>query len=178
MNKKYLEGGYIPFRLWFEKNPEFLIYKYEKEGNDYRLFYVTQSTGLSIYFSDKEKYDKFPKVFEVVSGAWYGSKGRWRPTERYYGTLICKDVSVFKNIENKGNSYKFKITKPLLSFRKTVLIESKDIGIIELKCKKIITQEYDVFLLNTLENIWINRKFAIDFFEQYIQIDYEYFKNK
>jgi hypothetical protein len=159
---KYFEIKNLPLRLSWREHPEFLIYKYEKEGSGYRLHYQLDDRGLSVYLDDKAKFDKFPFCFEVESGGWYGDKGRWTPIERYLGSIICENVSSFKKVSAHGENYKFKITHPFLSSTKTLLFESEKVGIIELKCKNFVPQKYDIFFLDKIQNQWVPRNYAID----------------
>jgi len=164
---KYIEKENLPLRLSWREHPEFCIYKYEKEGNNYRLHYLVDDRGMSVYLEDKIKFDKFPHYFEVESGGWYGDKGRWAPVERYSGSIICENVSSFKQVSTQGENFKFKVTKPLLSSTKTLLFESEKVGSIELKCKRIVPQKYDIFFFSKTENKWVLRSYAIENMDSY-----------
>ena len=154
---KYLEKKNIPIPLSSKDEPEFLIHKIEREENNIRLHYRVEGRGLSIYVKDHSKFEELPSKIEVVSGGWYGNKGRWAPLERYTGTIICEGVDEVKNISEKGKDFKFKVRKPLFSKYRILTIESKIIGIVEIKCKKIIPQKYEISLFSKIQNKWVLR---------------------
>jgi hypothetical protein len=165
---KYIEKENLPLRLAWKEHPKFFIYKYEKEDDNYRLHYLVDDRGMSVHLEDKVKFDKFPNYFEVQSGGWYGDKGRWAPMERYSGTIICEDVNSFNQLSSKGEDFKFSISKSIFSSRKTLHIESAEIGTIELKCKKIIPQKYDILLFSKTEQKWVLRSYAMDNLDSYL----------
>lgn len=165
---KYIEKINLPLRLSMQEHPEFYIYKIEKEGNNYRLSYLVEDSGVSVFFEDELKFKKFPEYFEIQSGGWYGDRGRWTPRERYAGSIICEDVKSFKEISKMGKNYKFQVTKTFLSFSKTLIIESEKIGVIEIKCKKIIPQEYAIMLFSKTEDMWVSRNYVIKNLEGYL----------
>lgn len=154
---KYIENVNLPFRLNWQEHPEFCITKFEKVKENYILYYSIEGRGTSLHFTNKEKFDVFPNNFEVQSGGWYGESGRWSPTTRCSGTLICEDVSSFNQISNRGVDFKFAITKPFFSSKKNLLIESEEIGVIVMKCKRIIPQEYDTIIYNKKKKEWVKR---------------------
>ena len=167
---KYIEVENIPLRLSWREEPHFNIYKYEQEGNNYRLHYQVDDRGMSVYLDDKDKFDKFPFCFEVESGGWYGDKGRWTPIERYLGSIICENVSSFKRVSDHGENFKFKITKPFLSSTKTLLAESEKVGKILLKCKRFVPQKYGIYFFNKLLNQWVLRNDVIENLDRSLDI--------
>ncbi|MCC5906206.1 MAG: hypothetical protein JJU13_08375 [Balneolaceae bacterium] len=154
---KYLEKKNIPLPLSFKDEPEFLIHKIEREESNVRLHYRVEGRGLSIYVKDHSKFEELPNKIEVVSGGWYGNKGRWAPLERYTGTIICEDVDEITKISKKGNNFSFKVRKPFFSRKRTLIIESEDIGVLKIKCKTIIPQKYEVSLFSKIQNQWVLR---------------------
>jgi hypothetical protein len=167
MKPKFIEQKNLPGCLWFEKNPEFCIYKIEIEGNDIRLFYTVEDRGESIYSSNYQKFERLPSKIEVISGGWYGNKGRWSPLARFQGTIICENVRDMKQVSNVGADYKFKVRKIFLSTKKILTVESEKVGIVEIKCVKIIPQPFDVYLFDKEQNKWILRSlFDFDYWEK------------
>lgn len=154
---KYIENKNIPLPLGFKGEPEFFIYKIEKENDNVRLYYRVEGRGLSIYVKDHSKFEELPSKVEVVSGGWYGSKGRWSPLEQYIGTIICEEATEMKRISNKGENFKFKVRKPFFSKNRILTIESEDIGIVQINCKSIIPQKFEIFLFSKVENRWVPR---------------------
>jgi len=154
---KYIENKNIPLALGFKEEPEFLIYKIEEESSNIRLYYQVEGRGFSIHFKDHSKFEELPGKIEVVSGGWYGNKGRWSPLERYTGSLICEGVTDKKIITEKGEDFSFKVRKQFFSRNKMLTIESEKIGIVEITCKKIIPQKYEILLFNKIQNQWIPR---------------------
>lgn len=165
---KYIEKENLPLRLGWQEHPQFFIYQTEKEGNNYRLHYLIDERGMSVYLEDKEKFDRFPHFFEVESGGWYGDKGRWAPVERYSGTIICENVSSFKELSSQGENFKFDVTKPFLSSKKTLTIESEKVGKLEIKCKRIVPQKYDILFFSKTENRWVLRNYAMENLDSYL----------
>ena len=154
---KYIEAENIPLPLAFKDNPEFLVHKIKREEQNIRLYYRVEGRGFSIHFKDHNEFEELPSKIEVVSGGWYGNKGRWAPLEQYTGSIICEDVDRVKNISDEGEDYSFKVRKPFFSRNKILTIESEGIGIIEIRCKKIIPQKYEVHLFSKVQNQWVLR---------------------
>ncbi|MCC5906201.1 MAG: hypothetical protein JJU13_08350 [Balneolaceae bacterium] len=154
---KYIEKKNIPLPLGFKDEPEFLIQKIEREESNVRLYYQVEGRGLSIYVKDHSKFEEIPSKIEVVSGGWYGNKGRWAPLERYTGTILCEDVDEITKISEKGQNFSFKVRKPFFSRKKVLTIESENIGVIEIRCMKIIPQKYEVSLFNKIQDQWVLR---------------------
>lgn len=154
---KYLEKENIPIPFSYKDEPEFLIHKIEKEENNIRLHYRVEGRGLSIFVKDHSKFEELPNKIEVVSEGWYGNKGRWAPLERYTGTIICEDVDEVKNISEKGKDFSFKVRKPFFSRNRVLTIESENIGIVEIRCKKIVPQKYEISLFSKIQNQWVLR---------------------
>lgn len=162
---KFIENQKIPIPLMMKEFPEFYIYKYERNNKNIILHYLIEGRGVSVYFKEKDKFDLFPQFFNVKSGGWYGDIGRWTPIERYSGTIICKNVSTLNRISEKGKNFRFIVSKAF--FKKKLIIESDKVGIVELKCKKIVPQDYTIFIFSITENRWITRKYAIENLENY-----------
>ena len=98
-----------------------------------------------------------PSKIEVVSGGWYGNKGRWAPLERYTGSIICEGVDALEKISEKGEDFSFKVRKSFFSRNKILTVESENIGIVEIRCKKIIPQKYEISLFSKVQNQWVPR---------------------
>lgn len=154
---KFIENKNIPLPLSFREYPEFLVYKIENEEQNIRLYYRVEGRGFSIHFKDHNEFEELPNKIKVVSGGWYGNKGRWAPLEQYTGSIICEDVDSVKNISEKGENFSFKVSKPFFSKNKVLKIESDNIGIVEIRCKKIIPQKYEISLFNKIQNKWVLR---------------------
>jgi len=155
---KFIENKNIPWALNFKEEPQFYIYKIEQEGKNIRLHYLVEGRGVSIYLKDHQKFQELPTKVEVISGGWYGNEGRWAPLERYAGTIICEDVSQMKKLSDTGENFKFNVRKPFLSSSKILTIESEKVGIVEIKCKSIIPQEFEILLFSKSQNKWVPRK--------------------
>ena len=155
---KYIENKNIPWALNFKEEPQFFIYKIEEEGKNIRLYYLVEGRGVSIYVTDPIKYQELPSKVEVISGGWYGDKGRWAPLERYSGTIICKSSTQIKKLSDTGENFKFNVRKPFLSSNKILTIESEKIGLVEIKCKSIIPQEFEILLFDKSKDKWVPRK--------------------
>ncbi|MDP3556238.1 MAG: hypothetical protein Q8T03_02625 [Bacteroidota bacterium] len=151
---KYIENKNIPWALSLKEDPEFFIYKIEKDGDNIILDYLVEGKGVSIYMTDHQKFQELGSKIEIISGGWYGDNGRWSPLERYSGKIICENAKEMRKISEIGKNFKFKVTKPFLSSNKVLLIESEKIGVVEIKCKKIIPQKYEIMLFSKLENKW------------------------
>lgn len=156
---KFIENKNIPWALNFKEEPQFFIYKIEQEGNIIRLHYLVEGRGVSIYVKDHQKFQELPSKIEVISGGWYGNEGRWAPLERYSGTIICEKASQMKKLSNTGVNFKFNVRKPFLSSSKILTIESEKVGIVEIICRSIIPQEFEILLFSKSQNKWVPRKF-------------------
>ena len=80
-----------------------------------------------------------------------------KQAQRFTGTIICEGVEVVKNISDQGKDFSFKVRKPFFSRNKVLTIESESIGIAEIRCKKIIPQEYEILLFSKIQNQWVPR---------------------
>lgn len=152
-----IEKQNIPLSLSFKDKPEFLIHKIEREEQNIRLYYRVEGRGVSIHVEDHSKFEELPNKIKVVSGGWYGKKGRWTPVERYTGSIICEGVEEVKNISEQGRDFSFKVRKAFFSRNKILTIESESIGVIEIRCKKIIPQKYEISLFSKIQNEWVLR---------------------
>jgi hypothetical protein len=155
---RYIENENLPLDFYFEREPQFFVHKIEREGKTATLHYFAEGLGRSIYFYDYQKFEELPSKVEVASGGWYGDKGRWTPLEKYDGTILCKGVSVMKKISDKGVNFKFKVRKPFISRYKILTIESENVGVVEIECRKISPQPFKVFLFDKIKNEWIPGK--------------------
>lgn len=155
---KHIENTNIPWPLAGKANPSFYIYKVEEEKDDIRLYYQLEDAGFGVYFDSRQKFNSFPNEVEVISGGWYGNEGRWSPLERYVGTIICKNVSSIKKHSSIGKNYKFSIKTSFWFNTKTLTIESEPIGIVEIKCKAIIPQQYSILLFSKINGQWQPRE--------------------
>lgn len=155
---KFIINKNIPWALNFKEEPEFYIYKLTREGSNIRLHYLVEGRGVSIYITDHQKFHELPSKIELISGGWYGDKGRWAPLERYSGTIICENATEMKKLSESGTNFKFKVRKPFLSSSKILTIESEKVGIVEIKCKSIIPQEFEILLFSKSQNKWVQRK--------------------
>lgn len=151
---KYIENKNIPQSLSLKEKPEFNIYNIVHNGDNITLDYIEDGKGLSIYMDDHEKFQELPSKIEIISGGWYGENGRWSPLTRYVGKIVCKNTSELKKISDAGEDFRFKIKKAFFSDYKILTIESEKVGIVKIKCKTIVPQEYETFLFNKLENKW------------------------
>jgi len=68
MKPNLIENKNIPLALSSKEEPEFFIYKIEKEGIDIRLYYFVEGRGFSIYATDPQKFQEIPSKVEVISG--------------------------------------------------------------------------------------------------------------
>ena len=98
----------------------------------------------------------------------YGDKGRWAPVEMYIGTIVCENVISFKEISKHGQNFTFDISKPFLSSNKILTIESEMVGKLEIKCKRIVPQKYDIFFFSKSESRWVLRSYAVENLDSYL----------
>jgi len=155
---KFIENKNIPWALQFKEEPQFFIYKIEREGKNICLYYLVEGRGVSIYVKDRQKFQELPSKVEVISGGWYGNEGRWAPLERYSGTIICENVSRMKKLSDNGRNFKFTVSKLFLSNKKKLIIESDKVGVVEIKCKSIIPQKFEILLFCKTQYQWVPRK--------------------
>lgn len=154
---KHIANTNIPEPLSLKENPAFNICNITNDGHTNTLDYILEDKGLSIYMDDFQSFEELPSKIKILSGGWYGDKGRWSPLVRYVGKIVCENTSIIKKISDSGEDYKFKVRKAFFSDYKIIAIESKSVGKVKIKCKTIVPQEYDTFLFNILENKWVPR---------------------
>lgn len=152
-NSLYIERKNIPLIL---RDLQFCISKIEKKDTSVILHYIMDGKGPSIYHSNKVDFDDFPNKVTILSGGWYGDVGRWSPLLRCEGSIICENVSSMNKVSDKGTNYKFIVTKSFFSSKRKLYIESEEVGIIELKCGRIVPQPYQSFVFDKLVNKWID----------------------
>jgi hypothetical protein len=86
------------------------LFSSHKEENKYFAYRVTKSNDIVIlhYFidvwssswiEDRETFEKFPQKYKVISGGWYGDKGRWRSLKRIVREIKCDGVKEFSEPE-------------------------------------------------------------------------------
>jgi hypothetical protein len=156
LGAKYFEGGHIPFALAFCEQPQFYINDFRRDADKIWLKYEAIGRGFSNYFDNHEKFKAFPKKVKVISGGWYGEYGRWSPKEKYEGLILCENVKSLKQISLEGKDYSLAVRKPFLAAFKTLTAESEDVGIIEIKCKKIIPQsDYSINYFDVELEKWV-----------------------
>lgn len=151
---KYIDPINIPQPLKNKVEPEFYIYKLENIDKNVILHYYFDGKGISINMDDIDRFQALPDKIEIISGGWYGDSGRWSPLTRYSGTIICENVKGIKKLSESGTNYKFKIRKSLLSSCLILTIESDKIGVVQIKCKKIVPQAYETLLFDKIEDEW------------------------
>ena len=165
---KYIENQHLPLTLSVKEHPQFFIYKIEREGSTCRLHYALEDRGMSIHASDKSRFDRIPQCVQVVSGGWYGERGRWSPLERFEGTIICEGVSSYEVLSNSGSDHAFEVRKPWLGSTKTVVIESESVGKVELKCSRIVPQPFSSLLFSVQDDKWLPRGEFLDQLDDYL----------
>lgn len=116
----------------------------------------------SVWISDRKRFDNFPKLFEVMSGGWYGKSnsngydgGRWRTLKRREGTMFFEGVEGINRAEPDPNDplpikTTYHVRKPFLSNKLSISITGESVGTLSFKCRKIT--------VNPSEQIWLFRK--------------------
>lgn len=165
---KYIENQHLPLTLSVKEHPQFFVYRIEKEGSDYRLHYALEDRGMSIHATEKTRFDKIPQCVQVVSGGWYGERGRWSPLERFEGTIICEGVSSYEVVSGSGSDYAFEVSKSWLGSTKKVVIESESVGKVELKCSRIVPQPFSSLLFSVQDDQWRSRGEFLDQLDDYL----------
>jgi hypothetical protein len=148
---KYIENKNITWDLTFKSNPEFCINKIIPNEGNLLLHYKVEGRGFSIYSEDHYEFSQLPSKIEIISGGWYGDKGRWSPLERYVGTILCENVFSQKKLSENGKDYRFEVSKKWYSSQKKLSIESNNVGIVEIKCQSIIPQDFQIFLYSKIQ---------------------------
>ncbi|MCK6612517.1 MAG: hypothetical protein L6Q78_15935 [Bacteroidia bacterium] len=124
-----------------------------------KYFFTTQS---STYFKDPEKYELFRHNYEVVSGGWYGSEGRWKTVKQIYREVVFKNINNLYKSSKPRETY-FEICKPRLSNTSKVVISIADENIYEFKCKDIISSEYyKTFLFDKIMDEFVDMTDSFD----------------
>lgn len=123
----------------------------------------------SVWISDRKRFDNFPKLFEVMSGGWYGKSnsngydgGRWRTLKRRTGTMFFKGVEGINRAEPDPNDplpikTTFHVRKPYLSNKLAISITGESVGTLSFKCRNIT--------VTPLDRIWLFSKRHNDFIE-------------
>lgn len=154
---KYITKKNIPLPLAFNEEPEFCIALIEERNDDLILHYQIEGRGFSIHTTDVREFNQLPDKYEMISGGWYGNKGRWSPLERYTGSIICKNISHFKQIDEDGEDYSFTVKKKWFSDTKKLRVESESLGTVNIECASIEPQEYTVEIYRKDVKTWVLR---------------------
>ena len=154
---KYIAVQNIPLPLAFKQEPQFCITSIEERKDELILHYQIEGRGFSIYTTDIEEFKQLPNKYEIISGGWYGNKGRWSPLERYTGSIICKNVSLFKQIDKEGEDYSFTVKKKWFSTTKLLRVESESVGKVYIECASIEPQEFTIEIYSKEEEKWVLR---------------------
>jgi len=147
----------IPLPLMFQEKPQFCITSIEERNDELILHYQIEGRGFSIHTTDLEEFEQLRQKYKIVSGAWYGNKGRWSPLERYTGSIICKNVSHFKQIDKEGEDYSFTVKKKWFSDTKKLRVESESVGTVDIVCASIEPQKYTIEIYSKEEEKWVLR---------------------
>ena len=154
---KYIAVQNIPLPLAFKQEPQFCITSIEERKDELVLHYQIEGRGFSMYTTDIEEFKQLPEKYEIISGGWYGNKGRWSPLERYTGSIICKNVSHFKQVDKEGENYSFNVKKKWFSDTKKLRIESENVGTVDIECGSIEPQKYAIEIYNKEKEKWVFR---------------------
>lgn len=109
-------------------------------------YFITSHS--SSHFKDHENYLKFRDKYEVVSGGWYGSEGRWK-TLKKINREIC--FSNFKRLikTTQATENYYQITKPKFSNTCRIEISIINNGTYSFTCDNVVfTEYYKLFLYN------------------------------
>jgi len=132
------------------------LFSSHKEENKYFVYRVTKSNDIVIlhYFiddwssswiEDKETFEKFPQKYKVISGGWYGDKGRWRTLKRIVREIKCDGVKEFSEQKSYNGESLITINKKLLSNNIDVKVLSEKVGVLTFKCDTVsFTDHYQL----------------------------------
>jgi len=154
---KYIALQNIPLPLMFNDEPQFCITSIVERADELILHYQIEGRGFSLLTTDYEEFRQLPNKYEIISGGWYGNKGRWSPLERYTGSIICKNVSHFEQVKKEGEDYSFTVKKKWFSDTKKLRVESENVGTVDIVCASIEPQKYTIEIYNKEEEKWVLR---------------------
>jgi hypothetical protein len=122
---------------------KYSVYKLTKSNDIVILHYFTDDWSSS-WIEDKETFEKFPQKYKVMSGGWYGDKGRWRSLKRIVREIKCEGVKEFTEQSYSGeNSLTF--NKKILASNIEVTVLSEKVGAIRFKCVTVsFTEHYQL----------------------------------
>jgi hypothetical protein len=130
------------FSSYKEEN-KYFVYKVTKTDDKVILHYFIDDWSSS-WIEDKDTFYKFPQKYKVMSGGWYGDKGRWRTLKRIVREIKCEGVIEFIEQSYSGeNSVTF--NKKILSSKIEVKVLSEKVGAINFKCHTVsFTDHYQL----------------------------------
>lgn len=141
---KILGDNYSFFKV-FKVTRHYNVYKISKENNSLVIHYFMDNSS-SIWINDPLTYQKFSQTYKVISGGWYGDRGRWKTLKRIVREIKCSDISNYNEMDISTLS-KLDIEKPLLSNRIKVKVESEILPTTTFKCADLSFSEFYKLML-------------------------------
>lgn len=134
---------------------KYSVFKVTKFNKEIILRYYIDDWSSS-WIEDKDTFEKFPKKYLVMSGGWYGDKGRWRTSKRIVKEVRCKGFKGFSEQSYEGeNSIIF--AKRILSTNIDVKVLSKKLGVLKFKCDSVSkTDHYQLFAFDIEMNKFVD----------------------
>ncbi len=131
----------------YKEENRYFVYKVTKSNDKVILHYFIDDWSSS-WIEDKETFDKFPQKYKVMSGGWYGDKGRWRTLKRIFREIKCEGVKEFTEQSYDGENL-VTFNKKFLSSKIEVNVLSEKTGAINFKCNAVsFTEHYQLFVFD------------------------------
>ena len=125
----------------------YVAYEITTNANDILIKYYIEDCS-STWIEDARIFHRFAERFDVVSGGWYGTNGRWKTTKRIYREIKCSNILNLKQIPGTSDN-KIIIEKHRFSNKISVEVHSAKVDSIKFSCAEItFTEFYKIFTLD------------------------------
>ncbi len=140
---------------------KYIVYKLTNTYNSVTIHYFVDDWS-SAWITDQATFNKFPQKFKVMSGGWYGDKGRWKTLKRIIKEIKCDNIVDFSEKTYKGeNSISF--NKKSFSNKIEVNIKSEKVGNISFKCEFVdFTDFYQLLAFDNKQDKFIDATHLFD----------------
>jgi hypothetical protein len=124
-----------------------------------KFSFITQS---STHFKDLRKYELFRYHFEVISGGWYGTEGRWKTLKKIEREIMFKKVKRLVKAGIPTSSF-YEIYKPSFSNSCKVIISIAGQNTYTFYCSDILfTDYYKLFLFDIIIDEFVDMTDSFD----------------
>lgn len=153
-----LAPGPIPPPFQDAEVPAFAVTKVVQAAGEVILDYALESGGAPVTVRDKVLHETLPDVVEVSVGGWYGTLGQWSLLERYVGQIRLEGVTKCRQVFPDGESIDFLIEENFWHTRKRVTLESPQVGLWQIKCKRVVPLPFSTLVFDRSRQVWVAKE--------------------